>query len=132
MTNLDEMIDKAKHAYKNSYSPYSNFPVGACIRTDDDRLFVGTNVENAAYGSSLCAEMSAISAMITSGGRKIKEVVIVVPDEKIAAPCGNCRQRIYEFASSDTLIHLYNAAGEHETLTLNELLPFAFGPDNLE
>jgi len=132
MIKLDDMVAKAKQAYKNSYSPYSNFAVGACIRTDDDRLFVGTNVENAAYGSSLCAEMSAISAMITNGGRKIKEVVIVVPDEKLCAPCGNCRQRIYEFGSPDTRVHLYNAAGEHNTLTLNELLPFAFGPDNLE
>lgn len=128
----EKMVAKATKAYKNAYAPYSNFAVGVCIRTDDDQLFTGANVENAAYPSTLCAEMSAIGAMVTSGARKIKEVVIVVPEKKLCPPCGACRQRLYEFSSSDTLIHLYNAQGDHDTLTLDKLLPVPFGPDNLE
>lgn len=128
----EKMVAKATKAYKNAYAPYSNFAVGVCIRTDDDQLFTGANVENAAYPSTLCAEMSAIGAMVTSGARKIKEVVIVVPDKKLCPPCGACRQRLYEFSASDTLIHLYNTQGDHDTLTLDKLLPVPFGTDNLE
>ena len=132
MSKLEEMVAKATQAYKNAYAPYSNFSVGVCLRTDDDKLFSGCNVENAAYSSTLCAEMTALGAMISNGGRKIKEVVIVVPDKKLCPPCGACRQQLFEFAASDTLIHLYNVAGDHKTLTMGDLLPVPFGPNNLD
>lgn len=132
MSKHDEMVAQATQAYKNAYAPYSNFLVGVCLRTDDDRLFSGCNVENAAYGSSLCAEASALGAMISNGGRKIKEIVIVVPDKKLCPPCGACRQRLYEFSSLDTLIYFYNGSGDHKVLTMGELLPAAFGPANLD
>ena len=132
MDKLDEMIARATQAYKNAYAPYSNLSVGVCLRTDDNQLFSGCNVENAAYSSTLCAEMSAIGAMIMGGARKIKEVVVVVPDKKLCPPCGACRQRLYEFGASDTRIHLYNAEGNHQTLTMEELLPIPFCSDNLE
>ncbi|PPR78258.1 MAG: Cytidine deaminase [Alphaproteobacteria bacterium MarineAlpha2_Bin1] len=125
------MFKMANLAHKNAYVPYSGFKVGVCIRSDNDKLFFGSNVENAAYPQSQCAEASAIGSMITSGERKIKEVLIIGGNEELCTPCGGCRQRLYEFSSNHTVIYLCNSNGLLKTLKLIDLLPFSFGPGNL-
>ncbi len=126
-----EMITQATQAYRNAYAPYSNFPVGVCIRSEDDQLFSGCNAENAAYPVGTCAESNAIGAMIVSGQRRVKEVVIMTPNAKLLPPCGACRQQLYEFSSPETRVHLYNMNGDHKTLTVGELLPEPFGHHHL-
>ncbi len=132
MNQQQRMLELAKQAASHSYSPYSNFPVGTCIRTTNDTLFTGTNVENAAFVSTSCAEGAAVGAMITAGEHEIAEVLIYSPKPLLCAPCGNCRQILREFATPDVPIHLYGQAGLHKTITLAALLPDSFGPENLQ
>ena len=125
-----DLYDKAAIALNHSYSPYSKFKVACALRTDVG-LFSGCNVENAAYGLVSCAEASAISGMVTAGQLRISEVLILVDQDILCPPCGGCRQRLYEMADKDTLVHLCTVAGKHKLLTVGELLPFAFGSKNL-
>ena len=125
------MFKMAKLAHKNAYVPYSGFKVGVCIRSANDKLFIGSNVENAAYPQSQCAEASAIGSMITSGEKIIKEILIIGGNEELCTPCGGCRQRLNEFSSNQTVIYLCNSNGLLKTLKLIDLLPYSFGPDNL-
>ena len=127
----DLLLEKAHHAMKNAYAPYSQFQVGACILTETGEYFSGCNVENASYPLTVCAEMSAIAGMVSAGKTRIAEILIISSGDLVAPPCGACRQRICEFATENTQVHLYNTAGEHQTYTLNELLPHAFGAKNL-
>lgn len=128
----EDMLNAAKAVLRNAYAPYSHFPVAVCIRSDQNQLFVGCNVENAAYPIGNCAEASAISHMITQGHREIKELLVLVPGEKFCPPCGACRQRLIEFSALDLPIHLCSTNGDYYFSTLKELMPVAFGPDNLE
>lgn len=132
MTDLSEMIRKAKAMLKYSYKPYSGFAVGACIKTTKQQVFAGCNVENASYGLTICAEASAIAMMVAAGEKQIAEIVVVADSEMLCAPCGACRQRIREFATPTTLIHFGNSEGSYKTMTIDQLLPEAFGPDNLQ
>ena len=132
MVTIDEMVESAMQAYRCAYAPYSNYPVGACIRTENDTLWSGCNVENVAYSAGQCAETNAIGTMVANGERKIKEVVIVAGNKTLCPPCGGCRQRLSEFSSPQTRIHLYNLMGDHRTFTMAELLPAPFEPANLE
>lgn len=132
MEKIDKMLERALQAQRSAYAVYSNFHVGVCIKTEDDALFSGSNVENASYPVGQCAEASAVGAMVTAGKRKIKAVVIVSPNEKFCAPCGLCRQKMFEFSTIDTPVHLYNKDGGHRMLTMGELLPEPFGLHNLE
>jgi cytidine deaminase len=131
MSNLTELIAAASAARANSYAPYSRFAVGAAIRAADGTLHAGANVENAAYPQTQCAEATAIGAMVSAGGRRIAEMVVLAEGEALCTPCGGCRQRIREFADRDTPIHLCGPEGVRRTVTLGELLPLSFGPDNL-
>ncbi len=99
--------------------------------TENDSIISGCNVENAAYPQSQCAEASAIGNLVSSGYTKIKEVVVIGSGNLLCSPCGGCRQRLREFASLDTLIHMCNTDGHLKTSTLAELLPDSFGPENL-
>ncbi|HEX3500081.1 MAG TPA: cytidine deaminase [Stellaceae bacterium] len=128
---LAELIAAAAAARANAYAPYSRFAVGAAIRSVDGTLHAGANVENAAYPQGQCAEASAIGAMIAAGGRRISEMAVLADGAALCAPCGGCRQRIREFADPATPIHLCGPEGLRRTVTLGELLPLAFGPDNL-
>lgn len=92
-----ELLEKAKEASKNTYSPYSKFPVGACVVTPSGKTFIGTNVENASFGATICAERSAIMNMVVNGEREIEAIAIYGPKMKMCAPCGICRQVIAEF-----------------------------------
>ena len=125
------MLDLARRAMDRAYAPYSKFQVGAVVRGANGRLYAGCNIENAAYPQGCCAEASAISAMVIDGEREIVEVAVIGRGEALVTPCGGCRQRIREFARGDTPIHVCGPQGVRKTMTLEALLPLAFGPENL-
>ncbi len=126
-----ELLELARAAARNAYAPYSNFPVGAALRTEDGRRYAGANVENAAYPQGQCAEASAIGALVAGGGGRIAEVVVAAPSSELVTPCGGCRQRLREFAPDDAPIHLADFERVRRTTTLGELLPLSFGPGHL-
>ncbi|HKF61568.1 MAG TPA: cytidine deaminase [Dongiaceae bacterium] len=126
-----KMLAAARAAMTKAYAPYSNFPVGAALLGANGKIYAGCNVENAAYPQGCCAETSAISAMIADGEREIRAALVVGQGRELIAPCGGCRQRLNEFATSSTPVHLSGSKGVERTVTLGELLPFAFGPQNL-
>lgn len=115
-----------------AYAPYSGFRVAAVAVASDGRAFAGCNVETAHF-KSICAEASALSAMVGSGRRELATIYILGPGEAACSPCGDCRQRIHEFARPDTRVILVDESGrELHSLTIEELLPSAFGPDSLK
>jgi cytidine deaminase len=126
------LFDAAKAAQARAYAPYSRFNVGAALRTPSGAIFAGCNVENAAYPEGACAEAGAISAMALAGERQIEEILVIGDGEGLCTPCGGCRQRIREFASPQTPIHVAGRDGLRVTLSLAELLPYSFGPDHLK
>jgi cytidine deaminase len=131
MKDMNQLFEKAASTMKNAYAPYSHFLVGACIETTKGNLYSGCNIENASYGLTICAEMCAIAAMIAAGETTITQLAVIVTGPGISAPCGACRQRIHEFATPDTLIHLSDLQGNRATHRAAELLPHAFGPRDL-
>ena len=131
MNTLDEMLQMAREAMDRAYAPYSKFHVGAVIKAASGRLYAGCNVENASYPAGSCAEQGAISAMILGGDTKILEIVVMGNGEHLVSPCGSCRQRIREFGTPDTVIHICDRNGVRQSITLAELLPVSFGPENL-
>ncbi len=132
MNTLDTMLQMARDAMDRAYVPYSKFRVGAVIKAQSGRLYAGCNVENASYPVGSCAEQGAISAMVLGGDLKIEEMVVMGDGENLTSPCGACRQRIREFAAPDVLIHICDRTGVRKTMTLAELLPVSFGPENLQ
>jgi cytidine deaminase len=124
----NELRERAQHATSTSYAPYSKVTVGACGFTTDGRIVVGANVENASYGLTLCAECSLVSDLIRQGGGQIAAVSIVAGDGQPIAPCGRCRQLLFEHGGSELEID----AGDGVTPTrLGALLPNAFGPEDI-
>ena len=124
-----ELISAAIGARANAYCPYSNFAVGAAVRTADGRIFTGANVENASYGLTICAERNAISAAVNAGMRpgELAAIALAAAGEKPATPCGACRQVIAEFADSDTVV--ISVVPETELMRvwrIAELLPEVF------
>ena len=132
MNTLDEMLQMARDAMDRAYAPYSKFSVGAVIKAKSGKTYAGCNVENAAYPAGSCAEQGAISAMILGGDTKIQEIIVMGEGEHLVSPCGSCRQRIREFSDSDTVIHICDRNGIRKSMTLDELLPVSFGPENLK
>jgi cytidine deaminase len=128
---VQRLIAAAREASERAYCPYSRFPVGAAVLTDDDALFTGCNVENASYGLTICAERNAIFQAVGRGARRIKAIVVFTPTAKPASPCGACRQVINEFGPDAEVI---SVCGGPDILrrTLAELLPDAFGPHDLD
>lgn len=128
------LFKHAQAAMQNAYNPYSKFTVGAAIRTRNN-YYAGGNIENVSYGLTLCAEANAIAHMVQAGEREILEILVTSCSDALCPPCGACRQRIAEFSSQDTLIHLCDAQGAHKTFTIEELLPESFSskllPDNV-
>ncbi|MBI2785278.1 MAG: cytidine deaminase [Legionella longbeachae] len=123
---IAKMITQALETLPHSYAPYYKFHVACCIRTDKDNLYTGVNVENSSYSLGVCAETSAISAMIAGGEQRIRSVVVLAKNNLLCAPCGACRQRFFEFSTPDTIIHLCNKDSLLRSLSMNELLPLAF------
>jgi cytidine deaminase len=130
-TTEAKLIEGAKQAMAKAYAPYSNYPVGALVVTQDGQTFVGCNVENASYPEGHCAETAAIAAMVMAGQQRIQSIYIMSQDEQGATPCGGCRQRIREFADNDTPVFLCSPKGVQKRLQLSDLLPHAFGPEFL-
>ena len=109
-----------------AYAPYSGFPVGAAALADDGRLLVGCNVENAAYGVTLCAECGLVSSLLATGGGRLTHFVCVNGLGEVIMPCGRCRQLLYEHGGPDLL--LLTVSGIR---AMSQVLPDAFGPDDL-
>ncbi len=125
------LFEKALRVRENAHAPYSNFKVGAALRTKNGKVFVGCNVENAAYPQGTCAEAGAIAAMVAAGENRIAEIWIVADSSETVAPCGGCRQKLAEFSSPDMTIVLAGLEGERKRRTLVELLPDSFSDEHL-
>ncbi|ETI60644.1 cytidine deaminase [Marinomonas profundimaris] len=130
--HAEHLFELAKDAMSKAYVPYSKFHVGAAILTSNGKFYSGCNVENAAYPEGTCAEAGAIASMVLNGDTDIKDIYVIGHGDALVTPCGGCRQKIREFSSADTMIHICGSEGVRKSLTMNELLPFSFGPENLE
>ena len=128
----DILIKAAITAMGKAYAPYSGFAVGAAIMDENGGVHSGANIENAAYPQGCCAEASAISALIMAGGRQIRQIAVAGRGEILCTPCGGCRQKIREFGTAETQILICDETGLRQSFTLDELLPYSFGPDNLD
>ena len=129
---MNDLITAAMEARVKAHAPYSKFYVGAAMRDEQGRIHSGCNIENAAYPQGWCAEPSAIAALIAAGGKRVTEVAVMGNGDTLCTPCGGCRQKIREFASGNVKIHCCTEDGDLiRTFTLDELLPFSFGPENL-
>lgn len=127
---LHDLAERARTAQALAYAPYSQFPVGAALLTDDGRVFVGANVENASYGLTVCAERTAVYQAVLAGSRSIKAIAICTNLSPPAAPCGMCRQTLVEFAEEAEIVLLSPEGPAHKT-KLSTLLPLAFRPNAL-
>lgn len=125
----DQLVELARQARELAYAPYSGFSVGVALLTKSGRVFTGANVENAVYPLGLCAERNAIFQAVTQGEREFEAIAIMT--EPGVTPCGSCRQVMYEFNDGSLHIIIADAAGNTTTYTLAELLPAAFGSDDL-
>jgi cytidine deaminase len=131
--DYNELFNQAKEALKMSYSPYSNFKVGAALLMKDGKIVKGTNVENASYGLSNCAERSALFSAYTQGYRKDDILALAVTSTSTppASPCGACRQVISELMNEDAPVFIFNDKNERYEVKVKELLPFAFNKEQL-
>lgn len=123
----DELHRVAVAALPNAYAPYSHFPVGVAGFADDGRVVSGANVENASYGLTLCAECSMVSQLCATGGGRLTAVWCVDANGDSLMPCGRCRQLLWEFGGAEMLLMTPEGV-----MTMNDVLPQAFGPENLE
>lgn len=124
--NWSELREHATKAMKHAYAPYSDFPVGVAALVDDGRIVTGCNVENASYGIGLCAECGLVSNLILSGGGRLVAVSCVDRHGNVLMPCGRCRQLLWEHGGAEMLLDSMSGIRP-----LKEMLPEAFGPDDL-
>lgn len=124
--------DAARAVRENAYAPYSDFKVGAALRTPSGAVFSGCNVENVAYPEGTCAEAGAIAAMIAAGETEIAEVFVIADSPEPVSPCGGCRQKLAEFSKGDVPVTMANLGGAHTTVTMRELLPGAFATSHMK
>jgi cytidine deaminase len=122
----DDLLEAAREAMRHAYAPYSSFPVGAAARVDDGRVVVGCNVENASYGVGLCAECGLVSQLHVTGGGRLTHFACVNGSGEVLMPCGRCRQLLWEHGGPDLLV--LTGSGVRR---MDEVLPDAFGPDDL-
>jgi cytidine deaminase len=126
---IDDAVGRAREARERAYAPYSGFQVGAAI-VAGGRIFTGENVENASYPVSVCAERNAVARMIDEGERKVDAVAVVSGADEPTPPCGACRQVLWEFGR-EALVVAETTAGRRAMWALEDLLPDAFGPEDL-
>lgn len=124
--------DAALAVRKNAHAPYSNFQVGAALRTTSGNIYIGCNVENVAYPEGTCAEAGAIAAMVASGERELAEVYVVADCPMPITPCGGCRQKLQEFGAPDVKVVLGTTEGLEIETTIGVLLPGAFDQGHME
>jgi cytidine deaminase len=129
MSEPSELLAEARGAAADAYAPYSSFRVGAVVVASDGQRFRGANVENAAFGATVCAEANAIATAVAAGSRRLHTVAVACIDGDECYPCGNCRQMMREFGVERVIVQ--DASGEARLHTLGELLPHAFGPESL-
>ena len=133
MADAEESVDwealrqAATDVMRRAYAPYSRFPVGVAGLVDDGRVVVGCNVENAAYGVALCAECGMVSALVASGGGRLVAVTCVDGHGNVLMACGRCRQLLWEHGGPDLLVETVSGVRP-----MSEVLPDAFGPEDLE
>jgi cytidine deaminase len=125
------LIDEAKKAMEKAYVPYSKFQVGAALLTEDNKVYHGCNIENAAYSMCNCAERTAIFSAYANGDRRFKALAVVADTDRPVSPCGACRQVISELCPKDMKVTLTNLKGNTLEITVEELLPGAFSPEDL-
>ncbi|SDQ55384.1 cytidine deaminase [Virgibacillus subterraneus] len=126
-----ELIQEAITIRNKAYVPYSKFPVGAALLTKSGKVYTGCNIENAAYPVSCCAERVAIFKAIADGEREFKEMAVVADTKRPVPPCGSCRQVMSEFFDSNLTVHLTNLHNDIKSITMDDLLPFSFQPEDL-
>ena len=124
-------IDEINLLLEKAYVPYSKFPVAALLIDNNGKKHKGVNVENASFGLTLCAERNAITTAATENMKKIKVLVVTGKTPEPISPCGACRQVIREFSDNDTVIILANKDKKYKITSLEELLPYSFGPEDL-
>ncbi|RCW45382.1 MULTISPECIES: cytidine deaminase [unclassified Halanaerobium] len=127
----DELFKAALKVQQNAYVPYSNFPLGAAVLTEEGEIYTGVNIENASFGLSNCAERSAIFNAVSHGKKNIKALLLVSSTEKPVTPCGACRQVIKEFSDNIEVVMMTDR-GKELIMTSSELLPGAFTEENME
>jgi cytidine deaminase len=127
----EQLLKAARAAQRRAYAPYSKYQVGAAVLDDQGRIHAGCNVENAAYPEGVCAEASALSAMVLAGSTRARAVLVVGTGEAWVTPCGGCRQKLREFCAQDTPILTANDTAMGPRYTLAQLLPQSFGPEHL-
>ena len=125
------LFDAALGVQEHAHAPYSNYHVGCSVLTSSGQIYAGANIENAAYPQGLCAEATALAVMASHGERQVQVVLTVCDSEGLATSCGGCRQKIREFATSETIIHACSRNGLWATYTMDGLLPDSFGPEHL-
>ena len=125
----ESLVAAARRAQQQAYAPYSKYPVGAALETEDGQIYTGCNVENASYGLTICAERVAVGTAVAAGARRFRRIAIAVGSEPPAPPCGACRQVLAEFG----LDLEGESVGPRTSVawTLRSLLPDAFGPGHL-
>ena len=125
MNQDSELIEAAERVRELAYAPYSNFRVGAAVRTKSGKIFTGCNIESAAYSGTVCAERVAIWKAISEGEKEFENLAVVADTPELTPPCGVCRQIIWEFCG-DVPVTFANLKGDVETVSMKELLPRAF------
>ncbi|ERK48429.1 cytidine deaminase [Leptotrichia sp. oral taxon 879 str. F0557] len=126
-----DYIDEINLLLEKAYVPYSKFPVAALLIDENGNKHKGVNVENASFGLTLCAERNAITTAVTENMKKIKVLVVTGNTSEPISPCGACRQVIREFSDKDTVIILTNKDKKYKITSLEELLPYSFGAEDL-
>ncbi len=128
--SLEELLEAAFTARESSHAPFSRFHVGAAVRSASGAIYTGSNVESSSYGLTICAERLALCIAIHSGEKQISEIAIVCSTQDAPGPCGACRQFMVDFAPQATVI-MSNLQGVRRTATVQELMPWSFGPSEL-
>ncbi|KZE68416.1 cytidine deaminase [Fictibacillus phosphorivorans] len=129
--NKEQLMDQAKLARERAYVPYSKFQVGAALLTAEGKVYLGANIENAAYSMTCCAERTALFKAYTEGDKKFSAIAVVADTKRPVPPCGACRQVISELCPQEMPVYLTNLKGDVQEILVKDLLPGAFSPEDL-